>query len=261
MRGVGHAGIAAEFPQRLDLLLRSGNRAGQQVVVPGKILRAGVQHVVDAILDRPDVVGRRQRGVDGRLDAVFPAQGGEPLQVDHAQVRVGGRFAEQQPRGRRDGRFQLLEIAGRHDAGDDAEAAELVLAELAGPLIKLVEHHQFVAGAEPGQQQARHGRHAGRIQHGRLGPLENGQFPLDGLFGRVAVAGVFLAGLLLDDEVDQGLGVGKGVGRGAEDRIGDRPAGFRLLSSPAWTARVDHCELGPVRGFGVWGAVIPCSPV
>ena len=90
---------------------------------------------------------------------------------------------------------------------DDAEAAELVLAELAGPLVEFVEHHQFVAGAELCQQQPRHGRHAGRIQDGRLGPFENGQLALDGLSGRVAVAGVFLAGLLLDDEVQAGPGV------------------------------------------------------
>ena len=52
-----------------------------------------------------DVVGRGQRGVDQRLDAVLLAQRGEPLEVDHAQVRIGGRFADQQRGLGVDGRF------------------------------------------------------------------------------------------------------------------------------------------------------------
>ena len=79
---------------------RADDHAGQQIVVAGQVLGGRVQHVVDAGLDRPQVVGRAQRGVDQRFDAVPAAELGEPLQIDDAQVRIGGRFADQQPRGR-----------------------------------------------------------------------------------------------------------------------------------------------------------------
>ncbi len=48
--------------------------------------------------ERPHVVGRRQRGIDQRLDAVLLAQLGEPFEIDHAQMRIRRRFADQQLR-------------------------------------------------------------------------------------------------------------------------------------------------------------------
>ena len=62
---------AAQLADRLQLLGRADDHAGQQVVVPAQVLGGRVQHVVDAVLERPHVVGRGQRGVDQRLDAVL----------------------------------------------------------------------------------------------------------------------------------------------------------------------------------------------
>ena len=60
-----------------------------------------------------------------------------------------------------------------------------------------------------------------------LAPFERGQLPLDDPLAGIAVAAVFLARLLLLDEVDHRLRVGERVSRRAEDRVGDRVA--RLL--------------------------------
>ncbi len=69
-------------------------------------------------------------------------------------------------------------------------------------------------------------RHAAGKQHGRLAPFERRQLALDHPLAGVAVAAVFFARLLLFDEVDDRLRVGERVGRGDEDRIGDRVARF-----------------------------------
>ena len=98
LRAVDRAHDAAEIADRFELLLRTDHDAGQQIVVPGQVLRHRVEHVVDARRDRPQVVRRGQRGVDQRFDAVLAADFGEAVEVDDAQVRIGGRFADQQPR-------------------------------------------------------------------------------------------------------------------------------------------------------------------
>ena len=76
--------------------------------------------------------------------------------------------------------------------------------------------------------------------------FERRQLALDDLLAGVAVAAVLLARLLLLDEVDHRLRVGKRVGRGAKDRIGDRVA--RLLPRFAGMDRQ-----GRITAFGVVG--------
>ncbi len=147
---------------------------------------------------------------------------GEPLEIDDAQMRIRRRFADQQSRARRDGRFHRVVVAGRHLPRRDAEPRQMLGAELAAAVITLVEEDHLVAGVELGHQQPDDGRHAGGEQQGRFAPFERRQLPLDDFFAGIAVAAIFLARLLLLDEVDHRLRVGKRVGRGAEDRIGDR---------------------------------------
>ena len=122
-RRVGRAQIAAELPQRVELRLRAGDGAGQHVVVAGQILGAGVQHVIYAGLQRANVVGRGDGGVNGRLNAMLSSQGSEARRSMTLNCGLVWRFAKQEPRGRRDGRLHLVEVARAYDAGDDAEAA------------------------------------------------------------------------------------------------------------------------------------------
>ena len=117
----------------------------KQIVVPAEILRGRVQHVVDAGRDGPHVVGRAKRGVDQRFDAVFVTQTGEAIEIDHAQVRIRGRFADQQPGLAIDGRFHGVVVAGRHLARDDAEPRHVLRAELAAAVVTLVEEDHLVA--------------------------------------------------------------------------------------------------------------------
>ena len=73
LRAVDGAHDAAQLADRLQLFRRADDHAGQQVVVAGEVLGGRVQHVIDAGRDRPQVVGRGQRGVDQRFDAVLAA--------------------------------------------------------------------------------------------------------------------------------------------------------------------------------------------
>ena len=94
LRAVDRTHDAAQVADRLHFLGRADHHAGQQIVVPGQVFRDRMEHVIDARLDRPQVVRRGQRGVDERLDAVLIADFGEPVQIDDAQVRIGGRLAD-----------------------------------------------------------------------------------------------------------------------------------------------------------------------
>ena len=110
-----------------------------------------------------------------------------------------------------------------------AEPRQVLGAELAAAVVALVEEDDLVAGVELGHQQADDRRHAAGVEHGVFAPFEGRQLPLDDLLAGVAVAAVLLAVLLLLDVVDDRLRVGEGVGRGADDRIGDRVDGLLPL--------------------------------
>jgi len=226
VRPADHAHHAAELADGLQLLGGADDGPGQQVVVAAEVLGAGVEHVVHAPLQRPDVVRSGQRGVDERIDPVLLAQRGEPLQIDDAQVGIGGRFADQEPGARMDGRFHAVVIAGRDLVRDDAELAQMLDAELARAMVALVEQDDLIARLQLRQQQTSHGRHAAGIQQGRFTPLQRGELALDHLLARIAVAGVFFAGQLLFHEIDDRLRVGEGVGGRAEDRVGNGEAGL-----------------------------------
>ena len=180
----------------------------------------------------PAASGRRLYGVASvaSISVSTPclrADLGEPFQIDDAQVRIRRRLADQQLRLGRDRRFHRVVVAGLHLPRRHAEPRQVLRAELAAAVITLVEEDHFVAGVELRHQQADDRRHAAGVEDRLFAPFERGQLPLDDLLARIAVAAILFARLLLLDEVDDRLRVGERVGRGAEDRIGDRVA--RLL--------------------------------
>ena len=63
--------------------------------MPGQVLRDRVEHVVDAGLDGPQVVRRRERGINERLDAMVDAELSEMLAEDYRQAGVHLHFGYQ----------------------------------------------------------------------------------------------------------------------------------------------------------------------
>jgi hypothetical protein len=150
----------------------------------------------------------------------------------------------------RDRRRHRFVVAGGHLPRDDAEPRQVLRAELAAAVVTLVEKDHLVAGVQLGHQEADDRRHAAGIEQRVLAPFERRQLALDDLLARVAVAAVFLAVLLLLDEVDDRLRVGKRVGRGADDRVGFPSARLEVTHAAVhhqcrpWTGRPGH---DPVR--------------
>ncbi len=242
--------------------LAADDHARQQIIVSGQVLGGRMQHVVDAVLDGLGVVRCRQRRIDQRLDAMTRSDGREPIEVHDTQVRIRGRFADQQSRPLVDRRFHRVVIARLDLVGHDAESRHVLDAEFATAMVTLVEENHFVTGVELRHQQSDDGGHAGREQHGLFASLERGKFPLDNPFSRVAVATVLLAGQILLDIVQQRLRVGERVrGRthdGVRHGIGQLLPLFAGMHSQRRRTAVAR-EIGFVislRGTGGEGAML-----
>ncbi len=184
----------AQHPQLLaeqsNQLLVPGHHPGQQIVVAAKILGSRVQNQVNPKLQRPQIERRRKRRIHQRLHIVALRNLGHPPQVQHAQIRVRGRFGDDEPGRRTNGGFQGHVVTHRHDGAIHPELLEEVQAELARAAIRVVGDHDMSAGLQQRQQSRSHRRHAGRIQHCRFRALKRGQLGLGGGYGGVAIAAI-----------------------------------------------------------------------
>ena len=184
-----------------------------------------------AHLQRPEVVGRRERGVDDGHDPVFLRDLHDAGEVDHAQVGIRGRFGEDDvgvgPEGLLDG------LGGRVHHGDrDAELRKRVLREVARLAVAVAGEDDVPVRLHVGQQRQDDGAHAGREEDRPLGPFDRRELALAFLLGRVAVAPVFVlpdrpALFLGLHELEDGRGVLEVIVRGLDDRRGDREVRFR----------------------------------
>ena len=191
-----------------------------------EILGGRVHDEIHAPLERPRVVGRGEGGVDDGLHPVLPADGGEALEIQHAVVGIGGRFAQQHPRGGADRVLQRLVVARGHRGHLDAVARERLVEELPRAPVAVVGDHGVRAARQHGEERGGHGGHAAREEQAVAGALEGGQLGLGDLLGGVAVAPVLDALDLAVEVVLQLLGVGEGEGRGLDDRGRQRVGGL-----------------------------------
>ena len=191
-----------------------------------EVFRRRMENEIDAVGKRAVVVGGAERGVDERQHAMAAADVGKPRAVDNREVGIGRRLADDHLRPRVDRRFHRVIVARLHLAESDAEAGQMTPAELAAAVVALIEEHHFLTGAEVGHEHADERGHAAGEEDGHLATVEGGEFVLNHPFPRIAIAAVFLAGKILLDEVQDRAGVGKGVGRCGDDRIGDRIGQF-----------------------------------
>ena len=109
-----------------------------------EVLGGAVEDEVDAEVEGALVDRRREGAVDQDLEPPLPGEVDQFLQVDDVQMRVGGRFGEDQPGLRPQGLPQLIEIPWAHEAALDPELAEDV-AQLHGTPVTILHYDQVLA--------------------------------------------------------------------------------------------------------------------
>jgi hypothetical protein len=114
-------------------------------------------------VERVLVDRRGKGGVDDRFDAALAAGNGRNLlQIGHAQVGVGGAFAEDEAGVGLHGGFHRVVIPHRHLAALDAQPLEEGLAKLAGFAVAVVGKDDVAAGGQHGEEDVGNGRHPRR---------------------------------------------------------------------------------------------------
>jgi len=118
---------------------------------------------------------------------------GQPFQVGHAQVGIGGRLDEERAGVGANRVGDSILIVHRDERGSDAPPLQELLSELARAAVRLAEENDVVAGREQRQQRAGDGVHPRSEEHRAVAPLERRQLALDGGQRGITVSPVFVA--------------------------------------------------------------------
>ena len=186
---------SAEVAQAGDEGRLPRERAGEEVVVAAEVLRGRVEDEVHAELDGALVDGRRERGIDEDLHAGMPiADGDEARKVHDPEVRVRGRFGQDEARlSRPDRALERLVIPRLDERVLDAPAGQHRRDELPRPTIAVGSHDDVLAALQEGEERRRRRRHPAREKDAVFGAVQLGDLPLRRPDRRVSVTAVFLA--------------------------------------------------------------------
>ena len=205
--------------------LRASDQAACGVSVPAEVFGHGVQHQVDAQLQRAHQA-RGAEGVVGHSDGAMRARhGGHLGQVVQAQRGVGEGFHPDHAGGRGQAGLQAARGGVHHR---DAPALAQIAQQAFGAAIQRAQKHQFIPRAQKPQQHRRRCRRAAGKRHGGCGPFQVGHLGLQRGHGgvgeaAVAVAGGFArkdGGAPLQRAVAKGRGLADGRGNGAGGGVG-----------------------------------------
>ena len=120
---------AYDVPELLDGSYESrgtGNGAGHQIVVAAEVFRGAVQDEIDAEVEGTLIDRGREGAVDQSLDAPLPRKGGELTEVDDVEMRIGGRFREDDPCVVSHCRLERCEIASLDNRSLDTKLGDQV---------------------------------------------------------------------------------------------------------------------------------------
>ena len=116
---------------------------------------------VNARLQRLQIVGGAQRGIDQREHASAAADFGKLYGIHDAQVWVGRRFTDDKLCARSDRCFHRLVVARGHLFKPHPKSSHVLAAKLPAAVVALVKEDDLLAGVEVGHQEADERRHAG----------------------------------------------------------------------------------------------------
>ena len=214
--GNGAHGVLDEAQSLVPLRIAGHHHPADDVGMAAEILGRRVHDEVRAQLERALVGGGGERVVDGHQRAA-PA-GDDAGDVDDVEQRVGGALDPDQAgvaahRGRHGVQVGLIE-----EVVLQPPAAEHLVDEAIGAAVEVVGHHHVRAGLAGHRDQRMLGGQPGG-ERDRLAAFELAQRPLQGGprgVGRPRVV------VVADELARCGLGVGRGLVDGRDDRAVDR---------------------------------------
>ena len=183
--GVGHPVEAAGVD----------DRAAHAGAVAVHVLGGRVRDDVDAVVERAAVDRRGERVVDDDRHAVVVRGGGELVEVQHDERRVGDGFAEHGLGVRPERGVQLLGRAvGAHERAFDAHLAHRHVDEVERAAVDRGRGHDMVARVADVEQGEEVRRLAGAGEHRGRAAFELADLGCDRVVGRVLQTGVEVAG-------------------------------------------------------------------
>ena len=186
-----HAGrVLHEAHLLVELFAIDDHRAADRRVVAVEVLRGAVHRDVRAELERPLVVRREKRVVDGVRDLALFRDLRDRRDVAELQRRVCRRLGENQLRVVAQRLADGLRIGAIRERELDAEARVDLGREAIRAAVRDVRDHRVVAGRERCLEHDLLRRHAGRVARAGGAVLEHRELLLERAHGRVAAARV-----------------------------------------------------------------------
>ncbi len=222
--GEGIDGLSPHLHQASHLvhdLIRSRNGAGDHVGVPVQILGRRVDHEIGPVLERPEIDGRRERGIDDERESFGFAERRDRLEIDHAHQRIRRRLEEDRARRLAHRALPRACLRRIYERDVDAQLPELFAEQPEHAAINPFACEQVIAGTQHRQVCERGRAHAARQEQRRLRALEQCQLLPD----------VYLVGIVAVPRVEDFGARADGIGEcGAlVERGGDcGPVGTRL---------------------------------
>ncbi len=178
------------------------HHTAQHVAVPGQIFGQAVDGEVRTELERADDQRGGERVVHHQGGARFPRDGGDGIDLPHAQQGIGnGLDQDASGAGFGDRLAQLVEIPDIGEPHTDARRLHDVQQQSnSGSIGGFRGHHRFPAIHQRGCHGHLHRRHARRARQGPVPALERRQQLFQGGVGGVVVAGVAIAVLFARED-------------------------------------------------------------
>ena len=115
---------------------------------------------VGTMLDGPAEIGRGEGVVDQQRQAGVMRDLRDPGNIEHLEAGIADGLGDHQPRPRRNGSPESLEIARLDKGRRDAEAGQGVREQVDGAAVERGGRHDVIAGTEQRRDRQMHRRHA-----------------------------------------------------------------------------------------------------
>lgn len=217
--------------------------------VPGEVLRCGVHHHIDAVLDGPQQVGRERRVVEHERLTGGVRDIGDRAYVEEIVAGVAHRLAEHRFGGGPQSPPPGVRVVGIVDERRLDPVLGQQVAQVVRSAVQGRAGHGMVAGTGQIQDGQGHGRVPGSHGHGVDGPLQGGDPPFERFVCRILDARVDVSLLLKGEEARRMSGVLEREGSRLVDRHGSgqrrrvgRRSGMDLpgLEGPVGPGRRHH---------------------